>query len=506
MRVHINALILGGAIVALSCLPGTAEAAGTFRCDASALRGTVLGATTIEPVTANRGQTVCRTATGGGANALPPPVAASALSAATTISGTPETQAGQTATAAGGLADIRVQLTPNILNNLPIEQLVANVPPLSVPLVGSVDLKPALREALTSATLDLLQIQAVQASARARCSNGRPVFDATSSVVGVKVLGQDTPVNGLVEQSVNVIGGGSINPSQLDISKLALPAGVTLDPVTTGLIRQALQTLPAIPIPPAVANIRLTPGEEIRTADGLTRRALHVELGLLGQSIVDLVVGEAVVGATADACSVPATVAQAALECTSRRLVLIDVFQRGNRVRLFGAADKKYIGRRVPIFFKGNGRKVASPRVRQDGTFRATAPLPNKTIRETSRARYEAKIGFNTSLPLKLRRRMIVRRATLASGRVRIVGFVRRPLASPPRTLVLKQRVSCSKTRVVARIKPTSSGRFTVTVRAPKRGQAGTYRLSTFVQRTARSPKLFPTFTLPIYVDLGRGA
>src|SRR5260221_5796375 len=41
------------------------SSADTFSCDASALRGAVLGAPPFEPVTANRGSAVCRSASAG---------------------------------------------------------------------------------------------------------------------------------------------------------------------------------------------------------------------------------------------------------------------------------------------------------------------------------------------------------------------------------------------------------------------------------------------------------
>jgi hypothetical protein len=43
-----------------------------------------------------------------------------------------------------------------------------------------------------------------------------------------------------------------------------------------------------------------------------------------------------------------------------------------------------------------------------------------------------------------------------------------------------------------------------VTIPAPPTGQAAVYRLQTSVPRNARSPKLFPTFTLPRAVELRR--
>ena len=64
--------------------------------------------------------------------------------------------------------------------------------------------------------------------------------------------------------------------------------------------------------------------------------------------------------------------------------MLIDVYEQAGRVRLLGAADRRYVGRRVRIRFIGTGRTVARPP-----------------------ARYDASIGKQRSMKLKLERRML---------------------------------------------------------------------------------------------------
>jgi hypothetical protein len=182
--------------------------------------------------------------------------------------------------------------------------------------------------------------------------------------------------------------------------------------------------------------------------------------------------------------------------------MLIDVLRRGNRVKLLGAADKQYAGRTVGIVFAAGHRTVAHAVVRKDGSFSTTAPLPAARLRGTNRARYQAVIGSERSLNLKLTRRMIVESVTSARGKVRIRGRVTGPLASPRRAIVVKRRVTCSKTVTVARVRPSRSGRFTVVVAAPKGQAAAVYRLSTSVRNTLANPRLYPTFTLPRAVDL----
>jgi hypothetical protein len=70
----------------------------------------------------------------------------------------------------------------------------------------------------------------------------------------------------------------------------------------------------------------------------------------------------------------------------------------------------------------------------------------------------------------------------------------------PP--IVVSRRVSCKDREVVARIRPSRTGAFKVTVDAPPRTLAAVYRLSTRVRGTARNPKLFDTFTLPRAVEI----
>jgi hypothetical protein len=56
----------------------------------------------------------------------------------------------------------------------------------------------------------------------------------------------------------------------------------------------------------------------------------------------------------------------------------------------------------------------------------------------------------------------------------------------------------------VKKVKPDAAGRFAVTIPAPPSGLAAVYRLQTSVPKSARNPKLFPTYTLPRAVELRR--
>ena len=231
-----------------------------------------------------------------------------------------------------------------------------------------------------------------------------------------------------------------------------------------------------------------------------------MQISLLGNPIVDLTIGAAIVSATGNCAagevlsSAPAP--EVALACTTRKLALIDVLRQGDHVRLYGAADKSLAGKIVKIVFQATGRVVAEVRVGKDGGFTTTAPLPRRSIRNTNRARYVAKVGRERSLNLKLARRMIVTRIASRGDRVTIKGRVVRPLAKPIAKITLKRRVTCKQLETVKRFKPRRNGRFSVTVKKPANLAATVYRLQTRVRRTTKSRKTSPTFTLPRAVDL----
>jgi hypothetical protein len=502
---------------------GTAAApaqAAAWRCEATAVRAAVLGQAPVEPIAANRGQVLCRTASAVGGTGLPAPLNAVTIGASTSSTGSVDRPAEQTVTATGGIVDFGLRILPDLPIKLPVDEVIDNVAPVTVPLPAipvlpgapssvSVDLRPALRAALPNGGLpntDLVRIRAAAAFASGRCVDGVATLDGQSRVAGVSLLGQELPLDGLVTQSLELVGGQSIDPSNLDVTKIGLPPGVApeLLPFVQTALKPVLDALPNIQIPATIAQVSIQPGTQQRTATQIVQRAVTISITILGQRLTDTIIGEAVVGQDQVVCAAPSAVSAAALRCTTRRLVLTDVVSRNGRVVLTGAADKRYIGRRVRIFFPHQRRYVAGAVVRRDGTFRTTAKLPARRLRGTNLARYQARIGRERSLRLKLRRRMIVRSVRVSGGRVRISGRVSRPLAAPRRTITIKRRVSCTKQAVVARVKPNRRGEFSVTVKAPPKSQAAVYRLETRVRKTRRNPKTFPTYTLPRYVDLAR--
>jgi hypothetical protein len=492
------AVVAGAAALTIAVLgTGSAQAAPAFRCEASALRGTVQG-NSVEPSVAGRGSSSCQTSQSGLSVPLPPLISASLVSASTVFD-----PAG-TASATGALADFGLVTTTNALapsvakGDLAIDKALATVPSLTLP--GVPNFSSAIRDALRAqaraqaADTSLLSVRAVSATATASCQNGSPALSGSSAVAGVTLAGTELPVNKVVEQAIRVFGGGSVDPSQLDPAALGVPAELA------GPARTLLDQIPTVEIPKALADVKITPGEQVRGGDTLTQRALRISAAIGGQSLLDVVLGEATVGVVGTCPG--ASVADEILRCTDRALVLVDVLEHRRRVLLIGAANRNYAGKRIAIRLRATGRVVARAKVLADGSFRTTAALPPDSIRYTNRARYQAQYKRERSLPLKLHRRMIVDRMTMANGKVTIAGRVIRPLASPVRKLTLKRRVSCKKLAVIKRFMPHRDGRFRVTVKAPAGQTAAVYRLQTRVRKFVTNPKTYPTFTLPRGVNL----
>jgi uncharacterized repeat protein (TIGR01451 family) len=193
------------------------------------------------------------------------------------------------------------------------------------------------------------------------------------------------------------------------------------------------------------------------------------------------------------------------LGCSDRRVVLEDVFIEGKKVRLLGVAAREFAGRKVGVVFGATGKTVAEVTVGADGHFTATAPLPEKKLRNSNKARYVAKVGSEASLALKLARRMLVTKVAAAGNRVTIAGKVVRPLATKPkdRIITLQRIVACKTAETLKTFAPAKSGSFSVTVNAPAGQKAAVYRLSTRVRNNTRTKKLTKTFTLPRAVDFG---
>jgi hypothetical protein len=464
----------------------SASAAG-WNCSAAALSGQPVGT----PVTANVGETTCKAASGG-ANLppLPLPLQANVMSARTTLDGSTTQPAQQTAGATGEVASLSVGI-PSGPPPIPTTTL-------PIPGLGNVDITQALLGLLPPPPNPLVGVKLSSATASGSCVNGKPTLTGSSRVLGLTVAGQELPVDQAVTQVVNAIGGGTIDPSQLTSQPLPAP----LDQVPVAQLQPLLDQLPDIAVPATLAQIRITPGSQTVQNGTLTQKGLQVFVALGGQTVADLTLGQASISQGDVGCAQPVSAAQ--LQCTTRKLALIDVLERNGYARLYGAADRSLIGKRVNIVASWNGKTVARPTVARDGTFLAKGKLPPMALRHGNRARYQARIGKERSLRLKLFRRMLVTQLSSASGRVTIKGRVVLPLGQPIQKITIKRRVSCTKNVVVKSLRPDSKGRFSITLGGPPSGQAAVYRLATKVRKNRHNRKLFPTFTLPRAVELRR--
>lgn len=367
-------------------------------------------------------------------------------------------------------------------------------------------------------TAELLRIRSAVAYAAGSCSSGRATVAGESTVAGVSILGQSIDIGQGLDRALTidldaaqaglVLADLGLTAQQQQLVAATDAAESALDTALTTVNNAIRTALQGVTLPDAVAQVKVTPGAQVKTADSVTQQALNVSVTLLGQQLLDAVIGEARTSAAGVDCSEavvdPNTPAGAALSCDARRLVLVDVLERGGRVRLNGVADPALVGKRVAIVFNATGRTVAHALVEEDGTFATTAPLPPRRLRDTNDARYMAKLGSDESINLKLRRRMVIDSMTAEGRRVTITGRVVPPLSRPLQEITLTRRVSCTEEKVVTRFMPRSDGRFRVTVMAPKNLGTAVYRMTTRVRNSSTGTALFETYTLPRAVDLDR--
>ena len=157
----------------------------------------------------------------------------------------------------------------------------------------------------------------------------------------------------------------------------------------------------------------------------------------------------------------------------------------------------------VAIYSKADHRVVARPRVSKAGLFHARAPLPPERYRDTNVARYMATHGKDHSLNLKLHRRMYFSSVRFVHGKVVLKGVVTQPRLANS-LIVVRQRVTCHRQKVVAQLRPDANGRFSVTLKAPKNRDIGVYRATTMVAFPDPSAPNFRTYTLPGLVSFAR--
>jgi hypothetical protein len=430
-----------------------------------------------------------------------------------------------------------------------VRAAILALPPISIDGAAGLDaLLAGLLPAVQLPTAELLRVRGAMAYAAGSCEGGTPGVTGSSAVTGISVLGQDVPVGQVVDRLLTLIDTANIDPSQvalpaidlgltqaqLDLINAVPAAKAALDAAVDAAraaIQAALDGLAAVKVlDPTLAQVKVTPGTQVKSGGAITQQALTVAITIAGQQLVEAVIGEAraasagvdcddavvdpndVAGATggvggtgAGSFSAPSlTPTGATLQCTTRRLVLVDVLERNGRVKLFGVADGALVGRTVAIVFNATGDTVAHAKVARDGTFETTAPLPPRALRESNDARYMATLGDEESTNLKLRRRMLIDTMDSRNGKVTITGRVVRPLARPLAPITLTRRTSCTREVVEKRFKPRADGTFRVTVDAPRRAGTAVYRLTTRVRFSTDGSGVFKTYTLPRAVDLDR--
>jgi hypothetical protein len=191
------------------------------------------------------------------------------------------------------------------------------------------------------------------------------------------------------------------------------------------------------------------------------------------------------------------------LGCGTSKLVLSDVYARGNRVLLSGSASKSLIGRHVEILLDGR-RRVASALVKADGQFAASAPLPRAHGHELTAARYIAELGTLRSLDLKLARRLELETPTSNGTTVTLSGQVEPPLTRPVAPVAIEQELECGKAAVVKTLTPPRSGHYHITLSLPAGTKAAIFRLRSTVAANPHSLKHgFATYSLPLPVQIG---
>lgn len=526
-------------------LPASASAAGGFGCTAGALSGSVLGQA-LAPLALAGDAGACRTADGG--TALPSLLGAGAAIARTELAGPADDVRGQRATSTGGVGALRLGALDALRAALPAPVLPDGLRALAVPLpavplpagtssepalpglggvtgtvtgtvtgvTGSllppsitIDALDAVRALVPQAALpELLALDGATATATAACRAGAPVLEGVSRLAGLRVLGQELPTDRVVQQALTVVSGATIPLTGVDLSRIALPAGLSFDdpllgPVLRTAVQQALAALPPISVPGLPAEVAVTPGDQERSGDALVQRAGRVRVSVLGRTLADLALGEARVSAADVACDTPpvAPASRLAVECAKRPVTLVDVAEKPRYVSLLGAVAAEHVGRRVSIVRTDIGKVVATGVVRPDGFFRTRAPLPPRAVRSSNDTRYQAVLDGKRSLALKLQRRMRISRMRNLGDRIQIIGKITGPLV-PGQEIVIRRRESCTKDVVVRRFTPRRAGAWRVTLPAPTEGQAAVYRATTRVFGADETERRFPTFTLPGYVSL----
>lgn len=160
------------------------------------------------------------------------------------------------------------------------------------------------------------------------------------------------------------------------------------------------------------------------------------------------------------------------LVCSADQLALVsaEATNGRSRIRLRGVADPGQAGERVGLY--AAGRRVASTRVRPDGSFAArarAAPGNPNTVR------YQARLGPRRSQSVVAQRRFAGLRLAVTSGRVVLRGHT---VGRRPRGVELLGRGGgCGPFKRLATLRVRAGGRFTLTAAPFAEVDIATYRV-----------------------------
>ncbi len=180
--------------------------------------------------------------------------------------------------------------------------------------------------------------------------------------------------------------------------------------------------------------------------------------------------------APADSTPAPGSQAEEALlrGCTPGPLWLTDVYLKGSRVYVSGAAPRVTAGQAVRIV--RFHRTVATTKVGADGTFRVLAKAPPARFRRSSW--YAAVINGLRSPAIPLSQRLVLEAPRRVGRRVVISGAAPRPRVAWPRPVTVTAQTECGVQVKVRTFKPQRRGRFRITIPAPATDGVTVYQLS----------------------------
>jgi hypothetical protein len=188
--------------------------------------------------------------------------------------------------------------------------------------------------------------------------------------------------------------------------------------------------------------------------------------------------------------------------CTANKLILTDVFPQGGRTQVLGVAPAAAVGRSVTIVSSWNRKPVAKARVGADLSFKASVPLPPRSLRFTNRADYYVKLGPARSGELKFARRMYTASITATGRTITFSGTVSPPFAKQIEPVTIRASAACASIGsgiVVATLRLPRSGAYSATFSLPPslQGVPAVYlQAQTRVRQNTHSRKTFPTSTL----------